>query len=400
MLAIRNLSKNKIRTILTVLGVALSVVSIVMLASLGNGLLTTGDRLLDQSSIHLWITGQASDVESQYSGTGESKISDAHRMSNDLLKNKEISMVTPALTEMVYAFKEGSEPRAIFAIGIVGSWRSIVNVSKGKDLTKDDHYNSGKYNGKWKSEVLIDSRTASLLNATVGDTIHIGKTVTEANSQEFTIIGLTDSLSRFSSNPMVVIYLSELQEITGNQYYDTVSMVIIRLKNPATAEEMQKELQKNYPQYTVSTNEEYLKKLLAENALPLASAASIVLLSVIMGAMLAVNTMLLSLNEKKREIAILQVMGFSRFSLFKKIGTEGLLTSLLGGIAGLFLSIPLADILNGLIHAYLGFDGLVALETDYLYMGFAVAVCIGLLTSFLAAMKISRVNTAELLRSV
>lgn len=399
MLAIRNLIRNKLRTSLTIFGVALAVLSIILLASIGNGLITTGDKLLEQSTINLWITGKPSDLQSQYMGTGESKITDAHRLKDTLRKNKEINMVTPTLTEMVYAFKEGSEPRAIFALGIEGSWGSIVSVIQGKDLTNDEHYNNGRYDGKWKNEVLIDSRTASLLKVKVGDTIYIGKTITEAKAQKFNVIGLTNSLSRFSSNPMVIMYLSELQEITGNKYYDSVNMIIIRLKNPDKAEIIQRELQQKYPQYTVSTNLDYMIKALKQNSLPLASAASIVILAVIMGTMLAVNTMLLSLNEKKKEIAILSAIGLSRMSIFKSIGTEGLLISLLGGALGIFISIPLAWILNGLIYAYIGFNGLVAVQTEYLYMGLVIAVFIGLLTSFLAAMQISRMNTAELLRS-
>ncbi|MGB8217130.1 MAG: ABC transporter permease [Candidatus Methanoperedens sp.] len=400
MLAIRNLARNKLRTTLSIMGVALSVISIILLASIGNGLLTTGGKILDQSSIHLWVTGTASDLQSQYMGTGESRISDTHTMVLELKKNNEINLATPMLTEMVYAFKNDSDPKAIFALGLEGTGGSMVTISQGKDLTSDVHYNKGRYDGKWKREVLIDTRTASLLNVKVGDTIHIGKTVTEANAQTFKIIGLTNSLSKFSSNPMVIMYLSELQDITGNQYYDSVTMIIIRLNNPARAEDIQKELQQKYPQYTVSTNQEYLKKALKENSLPLASAGSIVVLAVIMGTMLAINTMLLGLNEKKKEIAILSVIGLSRWSIFKSIGTEGLVVSLLGGALGILVSIPLTVFLNRLIYAYMGFEGLVILEIGYLYAGIAIAVFIGLLTSFLAAIQISRMNTAELLRGV
>ena len=66
----------------------------------------------------------------------------------------------------------------------------------------------------------------------------------------------------------------------------------------------------------------------------------------------------------------------------------------------MLISIPIVPVLNDLIHAYIGFDKLVILQNDYLYMGFAIAVIIGLLTSFLASMKISRMNTAGLLRGV
>jgi putative ABC transport system permease protein len=400
MLAIRNLKRNKLRTALTILGIAFAVLSIILLASIGNGLITTGGKILDQSNIQMWITGKSSDLQSQYIGTEESKITGGHEFINNLYKNHNVAGGMPLLTEMVYAYKDGSEPKAIFAIGVDGTSGSMVSILQGKGLTSDDHYNDGKYDGKWKNEVLIDSKTASFLKVKVGDTIHIGKTLTEADVQKFTIIGLTDSLAKFSSNPMVVMYLSELQDITGNQYYDTVTMILIHLHDPAKASETQKELQQLYPQYTVSTNQQYLKKAIKQNSLPLASATSIVILAVIMGTMLAVNTMLLSLNEKKKEIAVLQVIGLSRWSIFKSIGTEGLVVSFLGGTLGILVSIPLTGLLNSLIYAYMGFGGLVILEIEYLYAGIAIAVCIGLLTSFLAAIQISRMNTAELLRGV
>src|SRR3990172_5318785 len=399
MLAIKNLVKNKFRTVLTILGIALAVLSIILLASTGNGLFTTGGRLLEQSSIHLWVTGSPSDIMSQYTGTEESKITEAHRFAEDLRKNKEINMITPMLTEMIYAFKENSEPRAVFGLGIEGSGGTMVSIIQGEGLTSDEHFNKGKYDGRWKKEVLIDNRTAILLGIKVGDTIHMGKTLSEAKEQEFTVIGLTNSLSRFSSNPMVILYLTELQDMTANKYYDSVTMIVLRLKNPDMASEVQTELNQKYPQYPVSTNQEYLKKALKQNSLPLASAASIVVLAVIMGTLLAMNTMLLSLNEKKKEIAILRVIGLSRWSIFKSIGTEGLLISVVGGAAGIFLSIPITGLLNGLIFAYLGFDGLVALQPDYIYIGFSIAIIIGFLTSIIAAVHICRTNPAELLRA-
>jgi putative ABC transport system permease protein len=399
MLAIRNLEKKKFRTFLTMMGIALGVISIILLASIGNGLLSTGGKLLEQSTIHLWVTGGATDLASQYAGSGDSKISDAHKFVEDFRKDKEINMVTPMLSEMVYAFKNDSEPRAVFGLGIEGSAGPLVNIIQGKDLAADVHYNKGRFDGKWKKEVLIDNRTASLLDVQVGDTIHIGKTLTEANEQEFTIIGLTKSLARFSSNPMVIFSLSELQDITGNHYYDRVSMIMIRLKDSGRAEYFQYQIEQRFPLYTVSTNQEYLEKAMKQNSLPIASAASIVVLAVIMGTMLAVNSMLLSLHEKKKEIAILKVIGMSQWSIFKSIGTEGLLISFLGGIAGILISIPLTDAINNMINKYIGFDDLVVMQTEYMYLALAVAITIGLVTSLLAAIHVGRMNTAELLRN-
>lgn len=397
MLAIKNLSKKKLRTFFTMLGVALGVVSLIMLASIGNGLLTTGGKLLEQSTINLWVTGGATDIQSQYAGTGDSKISDAHKFIEDFRENKEISMVTPMLTEMVYAYKNVSKPRAVFGLGIEGSGGTLVTLMQGKDLGVDEHYNKSRFDGKWKKEILIDNRTANLLDVHVGDTIHIGKTLTEAKEQEFRIIGLTNSLSRFSSNPMIIFLLSEFQDVTGNHYYDKVSMVMIRLKDPEKAAYFKNEIEQRYPLYTVSTNQGYLKKALKQNSLLIASSASIVLLAVILGALLVVNTMILSLQEKKREIAILKVIGMSRWSIFKSIGIEGLFISLLGGIMGIFICIPLSYLINLLINRYVGFNDLVVIQIEYIYLSLALAITIGILTSYVAAIHISRIEIADLL---
>jgi putative ABC transport system permease protein len=399
MLAIRNLSKKKLRTFFTMLGVALGIVSLILLASIGNGLLTTGGKLLEQSTMHLWVTGGATDIQSQYAGTGDAKISDAHRFVEDLRINKEIKMVTPMLTEMVYAYKNDSKPRAVFGLGIEGSGGSLVDIIQGKDLANDVHYNKSRFDGKWNKEILIDNRTAHLLDVRVGDTIHVGKTLTEAKDQEFRIRGLTNSLSRFSSNPLIIFSLSEFQDITGNQYYDQVSMVMIRLSDPGKAAYFKNDIEQRYPLYMVSTNQEYLKKALKENSLLIASAVSIVLLAVIMGTLLVFNTMIISLQEKKREIAILKVIGMSRWSIFKTIGIEGLLISFLGGIMGILISIPLTYLINLLVNRYVGFNDLVVMHKEYMYLGLAVAIAIGILTSFVAAMHIGRMNTAELLRN-
>ena len=399
MLAINNLLRNKLRTSLTITGVALAVLSIILLASIGNGLVTTGNKILDKSSIHIWMSGQAADIQAQYLGSGEAKITDSHELGRNIHGIGDVGFVMPILTEMVYVFKENEEPKVIFGLGVGGTGGSFVNINEGTGLSNDEHYNNGKYNGKWKYEALIDSRTAGFLNVKVGDEIHIGKTIPEAKTQTFSIIGLTDSLSRFSSSPMVILYLSELQDMTGNQYYDEVNLVLVRLKDPADVTEVQFQLKEQYPQYSIRTNEEYLLKSLKENSLVIASAASIVFIAIVMGTLLAINTMMLGLNEKKKEIAILRVMGLSRWSIFKSIGTEGVLTSFLGGVFGVMIATPLANMMNDLIYTYVGFEELVIVQEGYLYAGLSIAIIIGLLTGVLAAMRIASMNTAELLRS-
>lgn len=400
MIALRNLSYNKFRTFLSVTGIAFAVISIILLGSIGNGLMATGEKTLERSSMQMWLTGKTFDLQSQFSGGNEGKISNAHNLEKELLKTSNIKMATPVLTEILYAYKEGAEPKAIFGLGLEGTGGNFVSIQQGRDLTEDTYYNKGMYNGKRKGEILIDGRAARLFDVNIGDTLYIGKTLTEAQEQKFTIVGYTNSLSSFTSGPMIVFYLSELQEITGNQYYDSVNLVMIRLKDLSKASETQKQLESRFPEYAISTNLNLLKKIVKQNAPILASAFSIVVLAVLMGALLVVNIMLLSVNERKNEIGILKVMGFSTWSIFKNVGFEGFLICIIGGIIGILFSIPLSKILNTLVYQAAGFDGLVIIDPGFLYAGMGMAVVIGVATSFFAVMRINRINTAELLRGV
>ena len=398
MIVLRNIAHNKFRTIISITGVFIAVISAIFLGSIGNGLLVTGEKTLNASTMQIWLTGKTIDLQSQYLGGNEGKITGSYSLSKDLVKFENIEWASPVLTEIVYAYKEGDEPNAIFGLGLEGTGGNMVSLLKGNGLTSDTHFNNGLYNGPWKREVMIDSRAAKIMDLDVGDTLNIGKTLTEAQDQKFSIIGITNSLSSFTSGPMIVFYLSELQELTGNNYYDSVNLIMIRIKDASKVELTSKEIGSKYPEYSVSTNRNLIKKIARQNSTVLASALSIVLLAVVMGTLLVINIMLLSLNERKYEIGILKVLGFSRWSIFKIAGLEVFLICLTGGLLAVYLSIPISEILNELVYKMVGFNGLVIIDRSFLYFGMGIAIIIGLVASFLAVMRIDGINTSELLR--
>ncbi|HIH44233.1 MAG TPA: ABC transporter permease [Candidatus Methanoperedenaceae archaeon] len=404
MLALRTMLRSLSRTILSVSGIALAVLSIIIIASIGNGIVATGGKTLEASRYNLWVTGKPADLQSQYMGGSETKVTFAHTVARDIGNNSSVSLASPVLAEMVYAYREGTEMRTLFALGIENTRgpgeSKMISISAGKDLLKDTHYAGGRYDGAWSREVLIDGRTAGLLGAGVGDTIHIGKTVSEAEAQEFTVVGITNSLSMFSSSPMVILYLSELQDITGNKYQDSASMVMVRLKPGADAKEIAVSLRGRYPQYRVSTNTEFFAGAVRQNALPVAGAASIVVLAVVSGATLCVINMLLSLNSRRKELAVLLVLGFSRWSIIKRTFAEGLLVSISGCAVALVLSMPLVSALNWISQSFTGIQGLVSLEPDFMYLGIVLSAAIGILTGVASALWVRRMRPLDVLRSV
>ena len=94
MLATRTIAHNKVRSALSITGVAVAVISIVVIASVGNGLLATGETTFKQSTMHLWLTGECVDVSSQYLGAEEAGIDGAHALSDQLRREEHIALAS------------------------------------------------------------------------------------------------------------------------------------------------------------------------------------------------------------------------------------------------------------------------------------------------------------------
>ncbi len=158
-------------------------------------------------------------------------------------------------------------------------------------------------------------------------------------------------------------------------------------------------LETTYP-YEVSTNSEYLRKIVKQNAPILVSAAAIVALAVIMGMVLVMTTMLLSLNERRREIGILKVLGFSKRSILTGIGLEGFIICGIGGVIGCLLSFPISELLGYLIYRAVGFDGIVVIRAEFVYIGLLLTVVMGLASTAVYMAGINRITPMDLLRGV
>ena len=399
MLAIKNLFRNKLRTLLNIIGVMLAIISLVILTSLGSGLLDTGEQVLKDSSMHLWMKGRPVDLKTQYIQSSEARISDVHQISTQTQADPRVNISTPLLTEIVYAYKNGEDPKAVFGLG-VDTGGPLVTISSGAPISTSTLYNGSTYDGPFTSEVLVDSRAAHLLGVEVGDTIFAGKTISDARNRQFKVVGISDSLSTFSINAMVIFPFPEFQLITGNHNHDSASMIIVRLNDVNTAEQVKNDLQKRYPEYQVSTNRELLNNIIKQNGFFIVSASSIVILAIVMGTSLIILTMLLSLNERKKEIGILQVVGFSRLSIARNFGFEGFIISIIGGISGILLSVPVAGIINQIVKKMTGLDELLVLDNEIMLLGFSMALIIGLLSSLATIWRLSTIEPMEQIRSV
>ena len=118
------------------------------------------------------------------------------------------------------------------------------------------------------------------------------------------------------------------------------------------------------------------------------------LISVIVGGLGVLNTMLMAVSERTREIGTLRAVGWSRGQVLRLILAEGLVISVIGGGLGLFLGTFGAETL---IHwAPRGLD--TRYSTLLFFQGFGIALALGFFGALYPAWQASRLSPIEALK--
>ena len=115
----------------------------------------------------------------------------------------------------------------------------------------------------------------------------------------------------------------------------------------------------------------------------------------------AVNTMYAAVGSRTREIATLYVLGFSPFAVWLSFLTESVLLSLLGGVLGCLLALPINGITSSTTN-WASFSEVAfafRVTPDALIAGMILAAVMGVVGGFLPARRAARQSIATSLRA-
>jgi ABC-type antimicrobial peptide transport system permease subunit len=236
-----------------------------------------------------------------------------------------------------------------------------------------------------RREIIVGRMAADKIGVGVGDTFRL------LNSS-FRVVGIYETGTAFE-DAGVVIGLREAQSITGKlrqaQFY------LVSLRDPARVETVQADLETAFPDLDFSLTSE-----LAENTsdfrVMTEMADQLSLAAVFIGALGMLNTMLMSVLERTREIGVLRSLGWRRRRVLWMILKESLVLGAVGGILGIPLGVGLG-ILVGTAGIWGG-----ALEPTYTPRLFVQAVVVaavaGAIGGLYPAWRATRMRPVEALR--
>jgi putative ABC transport system permease protein len=394
------LSYRRGRAALAVAGVALAVLLVVLLAGLGYGLTTTGGQAIDWLDRDLWATAGPVAFAPGAVGGVENPVEDAHAVAAEMERVEGVAEVQALAFQAVYVSPDpdAREFDTVVGVGGTGSGDTIV-VQEGRSFSSGDvHYANGTYEGPMTHEVIVGPRLAERYGLEPGDTLHVGGTLAAARENEFEVVGVSNTFSRFLGTPTVALHLSELQEVSGGTGNDRAAILAVSLEEGTDPAVVERRIERAFPRFSVRTNDEQVGAVIGDQGPVLAAAATLVALAVVAGVALVTNVLALLVAQQRERFAALKAAGVSGRLLAVAVLSQGLVVGLLGGALGLALAIPAKTALNRIVADLAGFSDLVATPSWLLGGALVLAAVVGIGGSTVAGWRVSRISPLAHLR--
>jgi putative ABC transport system permease protein len=230
--------------------------------------------------------------------------------------------------------------------------------------------------------VVLGRTAAETLKKKVGDPIQI-------EVKELTVVGIVDG-GALVENGSVILSLPLMQEITGNG--SKINIIDVRVKPGSTEEDIQRvceEINRVVPQARAMSAGEHIANSEAYRFVQ-AMSWSTSLLAVIVGVLGVMNTMLMTVFERKQEICILLAIGWKRTRIMLMILGESALLGLLGGVTGVLIGVLGVKAIHNLpgIHGLLDPD----LSPQLFFTSVAISIFVGVLSGLYPAWRSSRLT--------
>jgi len=364
-LALRNLRRRPMRTALSIVGIALAVGGAIALMALSRSIEDSTRESLDERGADFTITQRGAPdmfggfVPEELEGRLLA-IPGVARVAGELI------MFAPTADRQVLV--SGWSERSYFWTG--------VPLREGRPPAAGE-----------RRVALLGDAVAETLAKQVGDDIEI-------SGERFRIVGITKYVSILNRG-LIVVPLAGLQETTFRQGQVTVFHVgVARGTAPAEVERIKQSIA-GFGGVTVSMTSEMLRNdrnFAVLNAVSL----SVSIIALAMGAMNVLNTMLMTIQERTREIGIVAALGWSDRRIMASIVLEGLTMGAIGCAFGIVLGF-LASLLFGAVPTigrYISFTPTLALIVPTVVA--ALALCVA--GSLYPAWRATRLTPAQALQ--
>lgn len=402
-IASKGLTKNKLRSLLTMLGVIIGVAAVIIMISISAG---TEQTIEDQ------ITGLGSNlifVQANFSRGGFGR-EGGMESSGGLVYDDAFAIADEVNGVTAVAVEQGSTD-TVKADGVTLEGVSILGTTPDFPSVRDMTVETGRY----LTETDLDRNQkvavlgASLAEELFGGIPPVGQSVT-IGSTKFTIIGVFDERGMVGNTdfdsriylPITVVFQKFTPSMMARVIGDRVRLIYVKVDDQIPIEDiiLQTELllAKRHdvtleePDFIITTQQDIIQTQEATTEAFRNLLAWVAAVSLIVGGIGIMNIMMVSVTERTREIGIRQSVGASPNDIRSQFLTEALLLSLIGGLIGVVVGI-----IGTWLFGKVGDMPTVIVPTSIL-LAFGSAAAVGIFFGYYPANKAAQLDPIEALR--
>ncbi|MBM3787501.1 MAG: ABC transporter permease [Acidobacteria bacterium] len=381
---IRNLVVRRTTTIMTALGIALTVAVLAAALAVGAGLAKAFRATGHPNHLLLLRKGSTSEL---ISSVPIPVFKERIKLRNGVAKSAKGEPMASPETILVVSLPSVEAPE-----GMNLTLRALGQV--GLEMREDCRIIDGRWFQPGRREIVVGSAVAKRY-----PDAQIGKKITFGRGQ-WDVVGVFDS-EQMARNSEI---WGDFDQISGDfNRLETASSVLVRADDEVALEALKNELNTDVQlQVEIMTEKAYYAAQ-TDSADPLKFLGIFVAVIMAIGSCFAaMNTMYAAVARRSKEIGTLRILGFSKGSILLSFFVESILIAALGGLLGLLLVLPLNGVTTGvgsnLTFAEIGFE--LKITPPIAAAGMAFALFMGALGGLLPAGSAARKEILTALRDV
>jgi putative ABC transport system permease protein len=248
-----------------------------------------------------------------------------------------------------------------------------IGLYSGRELESDD-----------TGFIMVGKDFADDRNLVVGDSVTVKDT-------DFEVLGILEKSNNINVDGSAMITISDMQEILDTEDYQLVYVIPEDVRDVEIIAERIEDEDENLAATTDKDFARTASEVVGQIRLFMFAMGGI---AAIIGGLGVLNTMVMAVLERRKEIGVMKAIGATRFRVLMQIMTESVMISLIGGAMGVFLgwlaSVGLRIVTEDAIPA--------TVTPELAGIGILFAIFLGAVGGLYPAWQASRLDPVEALR--
>jgi putative ABC transport system permease protein len=362
-LAWATLTRHRSRTLLAVLGVAVSAAMLLDMVMLSSGMRASFKSLLLSRGFQLRLAPKGT-----LPFDTDATIGDASDVIRVLRSLSGVATISPVLGGQLHVVR-GDRTLTATALGIVPAAQGDYEITQGRTPNAPN-------------EIVASDDFLRASGAALGDTIvaaagYDPQLRSFTGQRTLTLVGSAHFLYMPAEQRAVALPLATLQAMQGPASRDRVSLFMVRAESSADVRGVLRRIEGALPNVTAISTETAMKQV--DERLSYFRQLSLILgaVSLAVGFLLVTTLVTVSVNERLGEIVVMRAIGVARGRIVTQIVLEGIAIMVVGAVVGLALGLVTARYLNSILAS---FPGLPAAIDFFLFEPKDAWTALGLLT--------------------